>query len=410
MTRLLADLLGVRGPAFHLGLQQLEQSAGRPSHDVRLSSAISQTMLTKLRSLGLDEHDTTGPELYAALGDHLQADEIRFEAALRGTSPDGEDPIAHIAKVIERELDGQSCFVLKNSVAKKFLKTNIPKKTMKLLGYRSADSMLKHETAASLYAAAWLVENDQWTRRIIGSYAKLKPTDFEVRRISVEHPTSKRWQNLSETIVAQKKHNVLSFKELGVVVLLPLPAKQPKLIALTTTVLALHAVNAIQASSTFLKLHQVQSNFGVTVQNVITGEPSLSTRLLDQPVSWHMVQQYYSRLHESMRANLFEPVVHAEDLVWHNVEDFVTRIEPTLGFWQGTAHLGLLHNDQPVSCNLTDSVLSFCNELPFAERLSHNFQHALRTELMLKYLSHDRLEKTLLGELQLELAPAPATE
>ncbi len=409
MTRLIADLLGHSGASFRLGLQQLERSAGCPSHDIRLAASVLQTTQTKLHELGLDRHDTTGRELYAALGRRLEHDETRLAVALRGQSPESDDPIAHVARTLKAACAGQNCFALKNSTAKKLLRTYVPRRTMKALGYRSVDSLLKHEAVAQLFAAASLLESDAWSKRMIGAYARLQQTDFEVRALRIEHPTSSRWQQLAETVVALKKHHILSFKELGAVVLLPLPAERPPLVVLTTTVLAVHAVNSIQAASTFLKLHQTRQEFGPIVQQIVIGEPTLRTRLLDMPVSWHVVQRYYAQTGHQRAAQVFEPVVHAEDFVWHSVESVVADIDASLSYWRGTGHLALMHDGQVVSCNLTDAVLSYCNGLPFAKRLRHNFQHALHTELMLMYLSHERLEQAIVGELHRELATEPAT-
>ncbi|HSH55356.1 MAG TPA: hypothetical protein VK983_00860 [Candidatus Limnocylindrales bacterium] len=407
MTRLLAELLGHGGVDFRLGLQQLERSAGRPGHDIRLTAELVQASKTKLHELGLDKHDTTGQELYAALRERLQGDEARLSARLRGTDTSTDDPSVSISRTLQQVLADQQCFALKNSSARKLLKAYPPKRTMKLLGYRSLDSMLKHESVAQLYAAAWLAETEVWSKRVLAAYTKLRQVDFETRPIQIEHPSSKRWQTLSDTLVARQKHHVLSFKELGTVVLLPLPEARPKYVTVTTMVLALHAVNAIRAASTFLKLHQMDSSFGPIVRQVVLQEPMLTARMLDAPVSWHVAQRYYATAAGQAAARLFEPVVHAEDLAWHSVESVLARIEPSLAFWQGTEHVAHKHGQDVVSCNLGDVVLAFCNQLPYASRLSHNFQHALRTELILRYLRHEQLEQAVLGELHRNIAPEP---
>lgn len=410
MTRVLSELLGAREPYFQQSLKQLEILAGHPQADIRLSDDIHKNMRAKLHELGLDKADTTGEELYSGLGARLQADEERFARALQGVSPDSDDPIAHVAQALERQITPRTCFALKSAAAKKILKANLPRKTMKALGYRSADSMLKHETAASLYAAAWLIESGQWAKRIVSAYSKLQASDFEQRQLSIEHPTSKRWQALGDSVVAARKHNVLSFKELGAVVLLPLPTERPQLATLTTAVLALHAVNEIRAAGTFLKLHQVQSNFGTIVQQVVMGEPQLATKALDTPMSWHGLHQYFARFGTAAKAEIFHPVLAAEELAWNSVEDVIVRIEPAMEFWKQTSHLALLQRGQPTSCNLTDALLSHCNQLPYASRAVHHFRESLRSELLLRYLSHDKLEQTVLGNLQhqFELAPEMA--
>ena len=82
MSRALAQLLGVAEPGLRLQLQRLERAAGVPSADIRLSIEIANQTRDKIRELGLDPHDTTGPELYAALKARLNDDEIRVRKAL----------------------------------------------------------------------------------------------------------------------------------------------------------------------------------------------------------------------------------------------------------------------------------------------------------------------------------------
>jgi hypothetical protein len=406
MTRVLSELLGAREPTFRLGLQQLEKSAGRPNADIRLSTEVLQGMQAKLRELGLDPHDTHGRELHAALGARLRADEQKFAAALTGKSTKTDDPIAYVAKGLERVLVPKTCFALKNTVAKRLIKANPPKRAMKALGYRSVDSMLKHEAVSYLYAAAMLVETEGWMKKQIAGYAKLKAGDFEIRKVAIEHPTSKRWIALAETAVAARRHNIFGFKELGAVVLLPLPNERPDLPTLTTAVLAIHELNEILATSTFLKLHQVQSHFGAVVKEVVAGEPTLGTILLDEPVSWNMVQRFYSRFKAMIRSEIFEPVVQAEDLVWHKAEDVLASIEPSLAFWQGTSHLGIVSGRDTVACNLTDQILSHCNNVPFERCSLSYFRHELMQELALRYMDAERIEQAISNKFQRRLSTA----
>jgi hypothetical protein len=408
MTRVLSELLGTPGPAFHLSLRQVELSAGMPNADIRLTVEVQQQMRSKLKELGLDPDDTTPEELYAALGTRLKADDARLVAAITGSGKQTDDPLEYLARKLQDQIRPKHCFALKSAVAKKLLKTNLPKKTMKLLGYRSADSMFKHESAASLTAAAWLIEPDAWNKKQLASYGKLKSGDFEIRAIAVEHPSSKRWQTLAEAVVTSKRHNIVGLKEQGTVVLLPLPKDRPDLVVLTTAVLILKDINDIHASSTYLKLHQVQPNFGTVVRQVVTGDTKLEASLFDQPVSWSLVQQYFARFRDEVRSDLFEPVIHAEDFAWHSAETVLARIEPGLAFWQGTSFLAHMRSNKIVSLNLTDALLSHCNGRDFGGRLLQNFRHELSTELSLRYMMHDRLQQAIIGQVQNQLAFEPA--
>jgi hypothetical protein len=209
-------------------------------------------------------------------------------------------------------------------------------------------------------------------------------------------------------VVDQKKHNLLSFKELGALVFLPLPATVP---AGTTTVslsLALHELNEIRAASTFLKLCQVRPDFGSIVRTVATEEPRLSSQLLDRAVPWHLVQRYYARLKQEAHEHVFEPHLQLEDMVWHPIEETLSAIEPSFAFWRDGAHVGLLHDKQPVSLNVIDAALNYCNNLPFENRMVKYFQQSMWHELLLRYLRPETVEQTILNELQPRLATETA--
>jgi len=404
MTRFLSLALGASEPTFSQSLQQLEQAAGRPSTDIRLTSELQQQVRTKIAELGLDPADTTGPELYSALQDRLKRDEATVRTALQvGEDASANDILAAVKQFLDAHDMPKQCFALKAAAAKRMLKKKIPKNAMKRLGYRSFDSMLKHEAVPSLYAAALLTEPPAWHKSFRDQYAKLTPGDFESRLITLVRPESKRWQALAEEFVATSKHNIVSFHELGTVVLLPLSQAVDGL-AITTLLLVLEEMNAIRAHSSYAKLQQVQPDFGKRLQQSSVSEPYTTAQLAGQPVPWRMIQRYYARFSEAYHAELFEPHVQPEDLGWQNAEDILAAIDPSLSFWQNTESLGLLHEGQPVSCNALDVALSYCNRLPFHERIVHFVRNNLWHELMMRYLHQENLEAAVRQQLSAELA------
>jgi hypothetical protein len=277
---------------------------------------------------------------------------------------------------------------------------------MKLLGYRSADSMLRHESPAELFAAARLLETEAWQKRMTASYAKIQALDFESRPVVVVSPTARRWQLLAEQVVATQRQYVLGIKELGTVVLLPLPAsEQPKHAALLSAVITLQALNEVRAAGTFLKLEQMKSGFGKVVQQVALHEPFLPAESLDLPVSWHSLQQFFARSVHRLQADMFEPAVTIEELAWHSIEEVLARIEPSLEFWHGTAFLAMLHAGQTVSLNIVDALLSHTNGLAYEQRLVEHGRKALETEVLLRYLNLDKLEQLVLASVGRRLAP-----
>lgn len=407
MTRILSDIFGAQEHTFLQGLQDLERVSGHDSADVRLTANIVQASKQKIAQLGLDAHDTTGPELQAALVRRLQDDDTRLVAALKDVAG-SDDIVESVAYALKTADFSRSAFALKPAVAKSLLKKQVPKHTMKQLGYRSLDSMLKHEQAGALMAAAWLLESVTWRRALHESYKKLKASDFETRDIAILTPNTERWQKLTETLLTTRKHTVIAVKELGTIVLLPLPVAVPPVVTTTTLILALHSMNEIRAATTFLKLCQVKSNFGVVVQEVVAEEPQLASQLLDQQVPWQIIQRFYARFQSAFRSEIFEPHIQTSDLSWHSVEQVLEDIEPSFGFWKDTQHLAILDNHQPVSLNMIDVALAACNRLPYEQRIVHYLRHSLGAELLLKYLKHENVEQAVLGQLQAELASEPA--
>lgn len=379
-----------------------------PSHDIRLSTEVLQASKGKLRQLGLDPDDTTSRELYHALQERVKADDAVLEKALRTraatyVSAEG-DVVAGMIHALQELPFDRSCYALKPSVLKSLLKKQPPKRAMKQLGYRSLESLLKHESYAHIMTAAWISESAGWRKGFLDSYKVLLPKDFETRQISFSMPQGRKWSKLAEDIVANNRHNLISFKELGAIVLLPLPASKPLGTTTAAFTLALHAINEIRAASTFMQLTQVRGDFGKVVQAVVADEAVLDAHMLDRQVPWELVHRYYARLKHLLSEDLFEPYLRFEDLNWHSVERVLSHVEPKLAFWHDGAHLGVVHENQAVSLNILDAALGLCNSLPYEKRLLHYGRSALQHEIMLRYLKPEMVEQAVKTTMQPQLA------
>jgi hypothetical protein len=406
MTRVLSELLGAKEPDFRLGLRQLEQAGGSPSADIRLSAELQHSVRSALRDLGLDPQDTTGPELYNALMERAKQDDGVIRELL-GAGSDDADLTVKVQRLLSRLDIPKKSFALKSSVAKRLLKKNPPKKAMKQLGYRSIDSMLKHESVSQLYAAAAITETTTWHKQLLNSYKQLGATDFESRDVTIVAPLNKRWEKLALDYVSDVKHNIMSFKELGAVVLLPLPAQSVEGAALAITLLTLHAINDIRVTSAYLKLHQVRPDFGSLFIKAARSEPYTQANLLGSQLPWKLIHRYFANSPDTYNAELFEPHVQPEDLKWESAENVLAALHDRLEFWGHGAYLALLDNGQPVSLNFTDVVLNFCNKLPYEQRIVHYFRDHLWHELMLRYLHQDNLEQVVDEQLGHELVDTP---
>lgn len=400
MTRVLAALLGAKQPTFQLRLNQLERAGGLPGVDIRLTVDILQRTRQKIRQLGLDPKDTSPEELYQALADRLRRDDTAVCAALKLEGADNQAIVATMAKFTD-DMTPDKVFVIKNSVIKRLLKDHYPANAMKQLGYRSSASMLKHEPASLVLAAAQISESDNWWTGFRRQYANLSPSDFESRTISVVRPKSDAWQKFAVAHVARQKHNCLSVKELGVVLLLPIDnSAQVQGLALVLLMVVLQAVNDIRSSSSYLKFHQVKANFGDTVVDVASSRVYAAAQLANQPVAWQALHQYYAKNLDRYPVNLFEPHLQPEDLKWDQPEKVLTELDGTLEFWQDSQSCALTGDDgSVVSLNLFDAVLNYCNNLPFSARLSQYIRSSVWHDLTSGYLNQQPVESAINKQL-----------
>ncbi len=284
MSRLLADLLNAKEPTFTLALRDLERESQKPGVDLKLTAEIIQKVKIKTRELGLDAADTTGEELYHALLSLVRRHDEFLVKRIGGSDPaDVADLLPRIKSTIEGLKIPKSCWALKASVAKRMLLKMPPKKVMKQLGYRSIESMLKRENVAEIYGALRFAESPEWMRRFLEQYKKLRPSDFEPRQIKIIVMDKKRWSKLAEPFVHKKKHNITHLKELGVILMLPMPVTELRGITITALPLLVHYINEIRLYSTFFKIQQMKPNFGSIIVDTLIADPGTAYSLASHP-------------------------------------------------------------------------------------------------------------------------------
>jgi hypothetical protein len=162
MSRLISELLNATEPMFSLALDQLETISGRNGVDVRLTAEIIGSVQMKTREMGLDPKDTTGKELYFSLLNRLKHDDEHLTRVLGANDcNDAQSMIPLIKQAADKAKTPRSCWVLKKSVAKKFLKQMPPPNVMHNLNYKSIDSLLKSENIFEIFGALRFVESDE---------------------------------------------------------------------------------------------------------------------------------------------------------------------------------------------------------------------------------------------------------
>jgi len=399
-TTSLSTLLNAQEPLFSLSMRQLEKAGGQSSQDVKLQAEIIEKARSATAALGLDPKDTTGRELYGALLAKAKEHDEHLAEQLGIDDPtDVEQAVAMVLDYLGEVDMPRECWVLKKSVAKKFLKKMPPEGMMKILGYRSVDSMLKSENISELFGAIRFSENGDWLNEFNEQYKSLKPSDFETRDIEVINMSYEKWGDIAEHFIDKKRHFHTHSKEMGVIVMVPRNVKHMR--GVTTKVLSLtfHYYNEIRLYSSFFKLKQVQPNFGKTVVETLIADPGNHATMAGQDVHWRVIQRYFGKLKDEYHPEIFQPHVQPEDLHWRRAEEVMYQVAPELEFWQEMDYVAVMFDNRPVTFNLMDVSLSYSNEIPYEDRYIYHFREALWNEIFIRYLGQGTLEEQILVQL-----------
>lgn len=401
--------MDAKEPLFSLSLKQLEEASGKKGIDTKLIGDIIEKTHDATKKLGLDHGDTTGPELYHALLAKIKEHDEHLAKAIGGD--DAEDVqrlLPLIKKAVEAADVPKSCWVLKKSVAKEMLRKSPPPTIMKLLGYRSIDSMLKHENLAEVYGALRFAESPDWLNKFNEQYKGLKPSDFETREIEFVVMPGERWGDIAEHFVEKKRHNITHLKELGVILMLPIKLRKLPGITITAMPLLFHYINEIRLYSAFFKLEQVKKNFGEIFVNTLIADPGKAAVMAGSHVHWRVIQRYFGKLEKEYHPEIFEPHVQPEDLHWRKAEEALYKIDPELEFWKDMDYVARFEDGRPIAFNLMDVSVGYCTGTPYEKRVIYHFRESLWNEIFMRYLGQKTLEQQVLQQLDNDMI-APET-
>lgn len=410
MAKVLRDLLDAEEPIFSLSLQQLERASGHAGTDSRLIGTISQKMRAAVKHIGLDDHDSTDKEIYGAMLAQIERDNLRVTKLIGGSDPDDVTTnIPLIVKAVESMNINRRCWVLKRSVAKRLLASMPPKKLMAQLGYRSVESMIKHENIDEVYTALRFSEGPEWLNTYDELFKTVTPSDFEERDISIVVMDHDKYVDLAEHFVQKKFHNITHTKEMGVIVVVPMKKDRMKGITLKSLPLIFHYINEIRLYSAFFKLKQVNKDFGKTVVETLIADPGTAAQMSGQYVHWRVIQRYFGKMKDERHPEAFEPHVQPEDLHWRRAEENLALLDPEMKFWVDLDYVGSLASDgQPLTFNMMDVSLAYSNGENYENRYYYHFRESLWNEIFMRYMGHKNLEDQILNQLDNDMI-APET-
>lgn len=402
MSKLLSELLDAEEPLFSMAIRDLEKASGNPSADVRLTAEIVGQVRLKTQELGLDPDDTTSKELYYALINRIREDNDRITTQLLNL-PKGTEDIRTLVPPMVKAVKGakvpMKCWALKRSVAKKMLKKMPPRKMMAHLGYRSIDSMLKHEPFNEMYTALRFSEGPEWLNKYNEMFKGVKPKDFEERNIEIVQMDHDKWVGLTAHFVEKKKHNVTHSKELGVIVVVPMQQATMRGLPLKTLPLLFHYINEIRLYSAFFKLKSTHPRFGAELVDTLIADPGKAAVMAGQHVHWRVIQRYFGKLADEKHPEAFQPHVQPEDLHWRKAEESLYKLDLKMEFWRDLDFVAMPAKGGPVALNVMDVSFAYSNEEEYENRYYYHFRESLWNEIFMRYMGEEVLEQQVLEQL-----------
>ncbi len=135
--------------------------------------------------------------------------------------------------------------------------------------------------------------------------------------------------------------------------MLPLPVARMDGVAITSLSILLHHMNELRLFSAYFKFIQMRPDFGKLFLEILTTDSMHIATVSGQPLHWRTLQRFYGLTGAERYAEVFEPHVNAEDLLWQQAEDVLYKIEPALMFWKGLDFMGVVREGKkPLSFNM----------------------------------------------------------
>lgn len=393
MSRLISDILNAPEPHFSHTIHRLEKSTGSKGHDVRLISDINVAKRRVLDSLKLDQNDTTAKEIYFALRHKAHDVNQELESAIGVNGDDSpEVMVDKVTKFIDSLSLSREVWVIKHSVIKRLLKSAPPKKTLKSLGFRSIDSVLKRNNACELLTLAAQIENTEWLNKFRLQYKKFKITDFAATSSSIFVINSSKLDKLRTSDYSNSKIVVPNY-ETGSILVAP-SEKRFNLDTLAITITILQTLYELKVYSAFFKLVSVNEKFGIKLLEAL--QNGLSSKITEKEIGWKVLQKHFNHNDNSFEP-LEQPHFQKEDVSLEEPLKILINIVPSFEFWHGKEYVYFGHDNKPVSLHILDVVTNASNEFSYEDSVNPYLRQQLWEQLLLRYMQHEEIRQEVLN-------------
>ncbi len=390
-SRVISGIFDAKEPEFSHSILDLERLSGGDSHDIRLLVDTLHHFKNISGQLNLDHSDTTPKELYHSLVAQSKKDSQRLEERLGINSSDSPaQTVEKCAAYLQKRVGWRKFWCVKQSVIKRQLKANPPKRTMKILGFRSIDSLLKREPAVQTLILAKIIEGGSWYKKYIDQAGSMTNSDFDEQIINIRTIDTLRISSLRKAQVDLKRI-VFSSDESSDIVVVPHSRRfEGDTIFYFDTII--NHINGIINRSAYYRFKGLRPDFFRTLREIReNGFKKVS--FINWPVRWsavmHSIQHHGNRkLAEKLDLN-----VPSHDLFGLSTEKEMQKF----GIWER----GLVYRDREgllVSTHLSDVIINAINQNSFEDSYSEFGKNRLYDELFARYLMYENVVDDIFKE------------
>lgn len=396
MSRLLVQLLRADERQFRSFIERLERACLNPGVDIRLSAEIITKTREKARSLGLDAEDTTAKEMYFALKNKLELDDLKLKEKLKIDDKNIFGNIEKLAKNATKLSKKEITLSVSAVGVKRILIAVPPRKTLRLLKLRSLDSVLKREDPRVLYALALQLEDSSWKSQAHAKIKRLQSKDISWQPAQVLCMPI-HWMEKSNSHISHHGF-MISCPDIGVVTLLPVIKKYMP----GTTTMSLGLILQAVQRLTIGTMPYRRQGFIQGYQNIL---PEIAHNKQPALLAIHGLSPSWRAVHQLLSLGYIEddgPDVELilGELTWESTEMKLASLVPDYDFWVDTHYLGVKTENEPVSLHLLDVAREVVIGSDYESRLAKHLEGSIWNELQIRYLKQDAMSKALSQQLQ----------
>jgi hypothetical protein len=398
MSRFLSELLSADYRALSRCIERLEKVNLYPGVDVRLTVDIKRRIEEKLDELSLNPKDTTPRELFISLQTKIIEDEKKLYGLFSGSDKDVHHSLVQAAMTYS---DNEKVLAMSQAALKRLLVELPPRKTMKLLKFRSIEAVTKRQNPSLLYAVAAHYEDASWRNQVTARIKRLNSRDIVVRPVSYDVLPLEWVGKLKKT--GLPKAMVISNSEAGTVVLMPFVDEDHSGSLILAVSLLFQTGHRLAIESMPHRMQSFIIGYQQALPKLAEGPRQTVATIHGLEITWYALFEYLVRTQDLDLISDYDLMLG--DIEWSTTAQKLALLAPELTFWLDTHFLGVpVASSKPVSFHIVDNAATLAARLDYQEHLSSHMQASLWNELQIRYLQTDVMRQALRKQLTQSLS------